>query len=258
MDHRRIKSVLFSNPYTGSEASVQAVLSYAGGAQRTEDWIGLHTIAMCRDFAAENITQVELTIIPATPDGSLPAYRPEVFATNIGCWRWEGSATVTTRENIVDNVTDTVEAKNLVYENARKPGQFGNTYEDYFPLKSGSVTWRRQGVLSECVIDGGPKTVAAQPGDGDLDINTFITSGPFRRVIAGTGSTDINTNYTITCPDSSSFDVPWPTAGWFAVTAGQGFTVSPDGITISGVYTDTTYSGTITYEWNFRSVSQTN
>ena len=99
-DH--VRSVIVTNPYPANVATVSAFLHYmpqlGNDIYVDENWTGRQARTFCRDLRAERIADIELWVQFApgvTPD---PRVRPQVIVTNIGCWRWQGTATVQSLE----------------------------------------------------------------------------------------------------------------------------------------------------------------
>ncbi len=77
-------------------AHITALIKLAG-QWKTEDWTNLSYMTYCRDLTAERIEELVLIISNSefrSRDRKLeaPGLRPVLWATNMGCWKWKGTA----------------------------------------------------------------------------------------------------------------------------------------------------------------------
>ncbi|MEZ4767860.1 MAG: hypothetical protein R2844_05475 [Caldilineales bacterium] len=258
-DH--VRSVIVTNPYPANIATVSAFLHYepAQGVDVyvDEDWTGRKGKPFCRDIRDERISDIDLWVQFApgvTPD---PSMRPKVYVTNIGCWRWQGTATVSSVErpypgyDVADQTSATVTFERTRLYDINAPFQ----PEFYRPI-SGSVHWQASGSISGCTYNAGPATAPILPEDGTLAIYNYLTQGPERRTYSGSAETEIHTTEILVLSRGTTTgpaDVfrPWPSLPAVDLTE-----VEPSGDVIYYTYEEIGGGISITYEWEFVALRQ--
>lgn len=256
-----VSSVIVTNPYASGVATVTAALHYEPSPGNDiyvdEDWTGRRARTFCRDLRAERISDIELWVQFApgvTPD---PAVRPKVMATNIGCWRWRGEATIRSLErpnpsiDIADHTAATV-----TFERVRLDDITASHFPEIYRPISGSVTWRRWGTLNDCTYSAGPATAAIQPDDGALSIYNYLTAGPERRTYTGSAETELHGNETLVCPSGGSTSATTVLRSWLSPLAAELPQVEPSGRVIYLLTTESSGGIETTYEWEFEALRQ--
>lgn len=97
---RTLGGLTYENDQASSEQTKGAhitALIKIGGQWKTEDWTNLPYKTYCRDMTAERIEELVLIISNSdfkSRDRKLeaPGLQPVLFATNMGCWQWKGTA----------------------------------------------------------------------------------------------------------------------------------------------------------------------
>lgn len=103
-----VSGVLLTNPLLpqSEHLKLTAVKKIDGQWKAAEDWTGDRTKFFCRDKAAERLQELLLIVSnsdndPGAAPVSVPADLPLAVSTsNVGCWKWQGSAT---QQTISDN-----------------------------------------------------------------------------------------------------------------------------------------------------------
>jgi hypothetical protein len=217
-------------------------LTKINGVWTTEDWTKEPIRSFCRDKNDEDVE--ELVLLYSNADGTRPSedidlyQNPRLAFSNVGCFRWEGSASV-----IHDDGSSSLEctATSIAFARAAGPAAPLVAFETE---SGGSVVGSEVAVIApgcQMEIDGSG-TIGAI--DGGLRINLDLDLGtgpPDRDVIQGYGITQLPTTTFFNCPPS-----------FLSGTGEQGFTwlqmsdfahtVSADGQTIAGTEGDATWS----------------
>ncbi len=122
-----VSGVLLTNPLGSLPQSVHlkliAVKKIDGQWKAPEDWTGDPTKFFCRDKAAERLQELVLIVSnsDSDPDAEpvlVPADQPlAVSSSNVGCWKWQGSATQQTiSDNGISSGELTARAVNVVLD----------------------------------------------------------------------------------------------------------------------------------------------
>ena len=102
-DDDTVSGVLLTNPFPSlqqPEVKLQAVVKIGGRWRAVEDWSADGFKFFCRDKVDERVQEIVLIVsngdsAPASEAQVIPADRPLLLSTsNIGCWKWQGDATV--------------------------------------------------------------------------------------------------------------------------------------------------------------------
>jgi len=204
---------------------IQALFKIEGQSDWTlEDWTGKPYVSFCRDAKAERLQ--ELVIIYSNSEFSPRTYRvdaknlvPKLQASDIGCWRYGGSAsTELTGVGPFGHFEDRQQVSSVAFErmdvhpNIPYPairfrvatGQWQRTYDVANP----SIGCSGHATASTTL---GPST-----GTGGLAVLAGASSGPSVRAYSGNGNSGQPFSVTITCP---KFSAPFPLEPlpWFAV-----------------------------------------
>lgn len=257
----QVRSVIVTNPYPANVATVSAFLHYmpqlGNDIYVDENWTGRRAKTFCRDLRAERIADIELWVQFApgvTPD---PAVRPTVIVTNIGCWRWQGTATVQTLEHpspwidLAEQTSATVTLERTRLYDITTPFQA----EFYRPI-SGSVHWQLSGTLNDCTYNAGPATAPVLPADGALAIYNYLTEGPEQRTYSGSAETEIHTTEIMVCPTGTTSGPADVLATWLSPPAEDLTEVEPAGDVIYYTYEESSGGIETTYEWEFVALRQ--
>ena len=258
-DH--VRSVIVTNPYPANVATVSGFLHYmpdpGSDIYVDENWSGRRGKPFCRDIRDERIADIELWVQFApgvTPD---PNVRPRVYATNIGCWRWQGTATVQSLEHpypwidLAEQTSATVTLERTRLYDITAPYQA----EFYRPI-SGSVHWQQSGTLNDCTYNAGPATVPILPGDGALAIYNYLTRGPEQRTYSGSAETEIQTTEILVCPTGTTTGPADVFRSWLSPPAEDLTEVEPSGDVIYYTYEEIGGGISTTYEWEFVALRQ--
>lgn len=264
-----VSPVLLSNPLGSLPQSehlrLTAVKKIGGQWRAPEDWTGELTKYFCRDKVAERIEELLLIVSNSDPDPdaapvTLPADTPfELSASNVGCWKWQGSAT---RQIIDDSGLAsseyTARATDLIFE----PQIEGPTLLHLAPTAGsarGLFTAQSTNPPCNTTITGPPKDVS--PIDGALSFNLDLKSAivpPDRKVSLLFGTTFIDSTVVTVC-NGTTTTAAAPSTGWawllYPVTE-QGLDVSADGKTIATNFTQTAGSSRTVHNFSFTAMRE--
>ncbi|MEO8431223.1 MAG: hypothetical protein ABI592_06900 [Acidobacteriota bacterium] len=260
---------------------IRALQKINGQWRAEEDWTNAPIKTFCRDAKAERIEELVLMYSNSNPDrpavdsagneasriylddqvSGQPIYMPTLEVSNIGCFRWTGTASVTTAA--AGGGFSTIESATATFDRFRFPGTGPEDSVGFDAFKStntGTATYQVSGSIpgTSCTISG--SATGALQGDGELladagFIATFLQPGSaLNRKAIGSGTTLIpNVHTTITCPGSN----PEVTIGdkdvrWFLLPD-EGAVISQDGQIMVGNKNWTDSDGDKQSSWIFRS-----
>ncbi|MHB0877379.1 MAG: hypothetical protein ACYC5O_15185 [Anaerolineae bacterium] len=183
-------------------ARVEALIKIAGHPdwEPVQDWTDDAFQYFCRDQADQRLE--ELVIIYSNseyqdrnwtlqPQGTLT---PQLWVTDIGCWRWEGSAGSTgTLEMLNASVTTTNDTGNVVWERAplvptaNSDGSLSLPYLSFKPL-SGALSYRQTGEWYPGCSAAASATVPLTAERGELMLFSFMTAGAAHQAYRGTSN----------------------------------------------------------------------
>lgn len=239
--------VLLANPL-GSLPQAQylkltAIKKVGGQWRAPEDWTADPRKFFCRDKVAERIEELVLIVSNSDPDPNaapavIPANDPfELSASNVGCWKWQGSAT---RQIISDDGIqrgdNTARAVDLIFE----PQLEGDGGLLFLTPTAGTATglFTLESSIPPCTVTLTGPAKAVSANDGALIFNLDLKTGgtpPDRRVGTLTGTTFIDSTQVAVCNGQTTV-TPAPSTGWawllYPVTTNP-LDVSADGKTIS-------------------------
>lgn len=223
-----VSPLMLSNPL-GSMPQAQHLKLIAvkkiGGQWRTpEDWTAEPTKYFCRDKVAERVEELLLIVSNSDPDpNAAPAVVPsrtpfELSASNVGCWKWTGQATVQIQsDDGIQRADNTSRGVDLVFE---PPGDHaggpmllsvtGGRANGLFTLQSSvppcnvTLTGPTQAVSND-------RTVAALWFNPDL--KDVLSPVPDRKVVLLTGTTFIDSTQVAVCNGQTTV-TPAPSTGW--------------------------------------------
>jgi hypothetical protein len=260
------------DPGNGS-MKVQVLKKIAGQWKDAEDWTNEAFKLFCLDKKDERLEEL-LIIVSNSGEmsrSSETAYRiykdtpMRVSTSNVGCWRWEGTASQTTIR--VEGPTTVEDVAGAVFNVFRLPGQGRNDLVGFDMFKSsnaGRASYSINGPLNGtgCTISGMANAQLQGDGaliaDGSLIVNYLLAPGlVLNRMVIGDGRTNFPAvTVTITCPDkppetSTSYkDVYWLSSPT------DGVPVSEDGQSIVGRWDRTDAEGVKSSVWNFKAVRE--
>lgn len=267
----KVHSVVFTNPVADAPdkefIKVQVLKKIGGVWKDPEDWTNEAFKAFCLDQKNERIE--ELLVIVSNAEMAPKTEQPfriglaapmQVSTSNVGCWRFQGTATTTTQA--VGGLV-TVASASVVFDRFQdKPplnlpdGGISLGFDLFTAAAGGSVSFSISGfdAPSGCTFTG--NATATMPGDNDGSlIANFGLPEPLYRIVIGEGGRSIPVSVTAACGGSVETFVVDETARWLSFPD-PGATISSDGQTIGGTWTRVDSDGTKTTVWDFRSVRE--
>ena len=275
-----VHSVYFSNPIgiipNHRQMKVQARKKIAGKWQDVEDWTDQPFMQFCLDKKAERLE--ELLIIVSNSEvnrGNEQPFRyPKLFpmltsTSNVGCFKWQGSASTAATGGTPISVDSLASAVNVVMVPVSVlPGRL------VFGTEIGTAGARAVVTAATCTttLDGAtrdfnPPSMGVPPptNDGTIDFNLDLEMGfgevggeaPNRKLITLTGSSILTTTSTLVCPPVTQTSVGAQSWEWLHVDDPGQFSVSADGQSIEGRFTGVLPSGaTMNTIWKFKSLRE--
>jgi len=179
-------------------ASVQAIRKVDGVWQNPEDWTGLGQRFFCRDRKSERIDELVLIFGNAQfRDRSKKLFPPDkpptLWLSNMGCWKWVGTAD---RTETLDGVTRTLHA-DVTFE----PVGDGTLFN-----ASGTLAWSISGTDSgDCTYSGSDSAAIELSAPVLRELVTFndYSAGNVHRGYFGFGYADQQMDYRALCPVGS-------------------------------------------------------
>ena len=269
-----VRAVIFHNPFAGDPAAgfikLQAVRKVGGQWQAPEDWTTDAFKTMCLDKKDERVEELLLIVSNSQADRATETpfrftmEEPMRLSTsNVGCWQWKGTASLTTQT--VFGYT-TVESFDGAFDRQRilspDPADMLVGLDVFVANMQGTVSYSISGPVTgtNCTISGTGSGKVRALSDGNM-IVSYLGLGavplPLDRMTIGSGVTTVPAiGITSRCgggaPSTSVLDkdthwLPLPT---------DGVAISADGLTISGTWTRTDSEGIKTSVWNFKAVRE--
>ena len=247
-----IRAVAYYNPLAWeTTAHVWGLVRMQGKPdwENPQDWTKSPAKFFCRDLAGERIAEMVVIISNSEWQDRTktlhPASDPRVSMTNVGCWRWTGSVSMTAHQlaEPIINITETVSVSGLVFDNNNfQPRSDSITYN----ASAGTASWRHTGVVGMCRAD--------KTGSYAVKDNGFIDIGPVydartRAQYQAFGGRPASVDSTIpyTCDDGSTQPVQMINPFWMVI---NGETVNNAGNLVgSKSWTDTS-GKEFTMTWN--------
>ncbi len=269
-----VHSVYWSNPIAifpnNQFMKVQAVKKIAGQWRAPEDWTQESYKQFCLDKKDERLEELILIVSNSEVNRaselpfSIPKLFPMVLSTsNVGCWKWQGTASTTSIANQPVPVDNTGRATVTFEVAATLPGRLR------FETSAGLIFGNGSATLGACSVTSvGANRVPVKgeaPPAGTIDMNLDLDLGfgqfggepPNRKFLALTGLTTLSTTTTQVCPNGtqvSTFNSSWD---WLHTDTPGNYKVSADGQTIEGTFTAVVPGGaTINSVWKFTSVRE--
>lgn len=265
-----VRAVVFDNPLANQPGNgvlkLQALRKVAGKWQAPEDWTNEGFKTYCLDNQDERLEELLLIVsnseahrgseTPFLISGDFPM---KVVTSNIGCWRWFGTASLTTRSAAGFTTVESMEGDFYrVQELSGVPLALVGL--DVFIANSPSqITYNISGPLGAtgCTISGSGTANQQAPGEGSMIINYLTLDGPplpLERMVIGTGTTTVpGVVQTVTCAGKVETQTLDMNVHWLSLPE-EGVPVSADGQTISGTWTRIVDGDTLTSVWTFKLV----
>ena len=260
-------------PTDRSALTVRAIAKIDGKWQAPESWTDVPTKIFCRDTKAERLE--ELVVIYSNSNPRRPressviylsgitghaaneSFLPTVDVSNVGCWRWQGTASLTTQgvdgEVTVASATATF-APDTVMGTLPDAGlSLGYQVER---VMTGLATFDISGStgIPNCTIKGMASTVDGL--DGVSWIGTYGLPDPLHRVVIASGSTTIpNVQETVTCNGSPEVVSVFQDLHWLSMPE-EGAPIGDDGATIEGAWIRVDDDGMKMSDWSFRAMRE--
>lgn len=271
-----VHTVTFFNPIAGTPDNqfmkLQVVKKVGGVWKAPEDWTLAPLKTFCLDKKDERVE--ELLVIVSNSEVNRLSERPfqiakddpmRVSTSNVGCWQWKGTASLTT--NTVFGYV-TVESAAVTFDTARSSlfpdAGISLGYALFAPLRASTATYSIDGPIdsSGCNISGTANaTIVGRlngsffEADGSLIAN-FGLPEPLYRVALGSGSTNVAAvTLTIKCPSSAETTTGPKDVHWLSLPA-EGAKLSSDGQSITGRWDRVDAEGAKSSVWNFHAVRE--
>jgi hypothetical protein len=243
--------------------SIQALYKIEGDPLwYVDDWTHLPHVSFCPDAREECLEQLVIVMTNTEHKNRSHrirsmARRPRLIVSDMGCWRWQGTASVR---------ADLCSDESVVTDEQQVVGGIWERTESYpnipypainFRTRAGDWRWQVEGSGSGCTLSGSDSGSLGEISLDTMDILSGTLAGPSHRRYLGLGIVMRPSGATLTCPEGSG-SAEWAHNAWYAPNVftedrGTIFTVGTDGTMASG---EDTYfegdSGTVTYTWRFR------
>jgi hypothetical protein len=229
-----------------------------------DDWTNIPFKTFCRDAKDERIEELvvmysnsnparprESSVIDLVPQGQ--SFVPTVDVSNVGCWRWEGTSSVTSRAT---GGLTTVASATASFERFRDPllPQAGGT--ELYLTRSGAASYSINGPFAAACTISGAASSPIGATDGSLTVAINLPSFPTNQRVVGHGGTSISVTETVTCPTvPPQVSSPRVAAIWLSLP-GEGARISSDGQSVTGHSEETAPFGTVISDWNFHAVRE--
>ena len=249
-----VRSVLFVNPVAilpnREFMKVQAVKKIGGVWQPVEDWTAEPTRNFCRDKRDERLE--ELILIVSNSELNLgteqPFHIPELFpmrisTSNVGCWRWVGSASTTKTYDDGAGLSGEITGNAVVRwdVSALLAGSL------HFEPRAGLIDGSGSGRLGACtftevaeraVLDANAPPTGQPYGrlHMNLDLDLGFGDPPNRALTAFDGRATMQATRTMVCPSGTVASAGPSNFTWLQVDSDIVYTVSADGQTLEGEY----------------------
>ncbi len=269
-----VRSFLFLNhPFAtiktaGFNVTTQAFFKKEGGIWQYEHWSdeGLKeaTKSFCLDITAERIQELVIVMsnddpkadVTMIPDGS----EPRISVSNVGCWRFKGTTSVTDKVTDISGRTSNSTADATITFERWRPAQMpdGAAGRETFQVESGAVIGSLVQTMAPCTLtSNGAGPMPAGLASGTLLVDLGVDYGPttLSREVSGSGGSEAQTHTEYVC-DMAPPTITDGISSWswmeFPSEMEMKVEVKADG-TIQGNYTSTymaPFSGTKTMIWN--------
>ena len=270
-----VHAVVFYNPIAdqpnNGSMKLQALKKVGGQWQAPEDWTDQAFKTHCLDNRDERLEELLLIVSNSEANRAsevpftIPSMSPMKQATsNVGCWQWFGSASLTTETAAGYTTVESMVGLFIRYRALSPDPDDVLVGLDLFVADApSSVTYSVSGPITgtNCTISGMGTASQQRIGEGSMYINYLTLDGPptpLERMAVGSGHTVVpGVRTTTSCPGRApEVNVLDQTAHWLAWPS-DGVPVSADGQTISGTWVQVDPDGTKkTSVWSFTSVRQ--
>lgn len=213
-----VRSFIFSNhveafaPPASGDVTTQAFVKKQGSIWQYEHWSdeGFQkegVKSFCLDLSAERVEELVIAISNTHPsqDIDLPdLVAPRVSVSNVGCWRYQGTASVTTR--ITDPLfpaNETAEASVTLQRVVPAAMPDGLPGIGLFQVESGALEGRGDSRQAGCTMTrSGSGAIARGLPSGSITANLGldIGIGVVSRRVHGNGSASVHTRSVFQCP----------------------------------------------------------
>lgn len=242
---------------------VEVLTKINGSWSAVQDWTRESARFWCRDKVAERIE--EMIVIVSNSEVNRGSERPyvlpqavpiQISASNVGCWKWTGSASSSTSvSNAGGDLLASASISDATFElQWATPGRLR------LQTSAGQVSARQTGTVGVCSLDvvGSSRQIGiANPPDGVLELSLDLEIGPGmpadRKLVALVGGTRLSSTTTLSCPtgtNTTSGDIFWD---WLKLDDPTRFEVSADGLFIRGetTFVDAATGARTSTRWNF-------
>ena len=225
---------------------LQAVKKIGGVWQPVEDWTAESTKNFCRDKRDERLEELILIVSNSEVNrGAEQPFRiPELFpmrvsTSNVGCWRWGGTASTTTTYDDNAGLSGQINGSGVVrWEvSAVLPGS------THFEPRAGFIDGGASGRLAGCtftdVADRKVLDASGLPSARlyiNLDLELGIGDPPNRELTAFDGAATLQSTRTMVCPASTVTSSGPSSFTWLQVNSEATYSISADGQTLEGQY----------------------
>lgn len=250
---------------------IQALLKINGEWQAPQDWTNLSYRSYCRDLKAERLE--ELVLVYSNADKERPANsvvitppRMTLSVSNVGCARWDGTATSTATSSSGGNVLTQTWSASVTFGRQLIPGAPAVPGREFFSTVTGTANWSIAGVDAAGCSHSGSGTGPVQADDGQIQLNVLdvapelsdrisYASVPQDRLYFGTGQTPLTVTHTITCAGASNTVTGQDLSMWLTMPP-DGLKISDDGRTMEGTWIEPNPVGDMTHRWQLNAVSE--
>jgi hypothetical protein len=273
-----VHTAIFTNPIAGDPGNqymrVWAVKKLGGAWTPPEDWTQEPAKAFCLDRKDERLE--ELLVIVSNSEVNPVTEAPyrislqapmQVATTNVGCWQWQGTASLTT--HTVEGPV-TVQSATVTFDQVRSAAMglpdagmsLGYDVLGTFTGSTASFSVSGLDPVLGCTVTGSA-TAAMQPRpsggivetDGNLIVN-FGLPDPLHRAVIGTGRTTIlGVAETFTCSGGTTVVTVDKNVEWLSLPDPSP-TVSADGQRMSGTWTRTDAEGDKVSTWDLHALRE--
>jgi hypothetical protein len=207
-----------SDPNSIKGAHVDALLKI-NGQWTHQDWTDKPFPSFCRDLKAERVDSLIIILSNSDLATTLQAqgkYAPILYATNMGCYAWTGSATLSYNEQ--DSVFDKMTVTDLRMEaQGDVPSDNDTPLRRKFNVVSGTFSWTVSGVSGSCGYSGALSGSMIDPLNFMFTIPYAPTGADAARgILPGVGAPWLIPRAIVqeTCPDKTN-QINWHAASFF-------------------------------------------
>jgi uncharacterized protein YjdB len=275
-----VHTAIFTNPIAGDPGNtyikVWVVKKVGGEWKAPEDWTEEPSKAFCLDKKDDRLEQLLVIVSNSETDPSSDApYRislrtpMQVATTNVGCWHWTGTASLTT--HLVDGPV-TVESATADYHQAPSvflPDAGLSLGYLIFGSGSGTASFNISGFNTAlgCTITGSANAaiIPRQNGpvvdfDSTIIVNFGLPDPLLHRAVIGTGRTTITgVRETYACPGSTEVITFDREVQWLSLPEPPDLvapTVSDDGQSFTGRWARTDADGDKVSVWDLHATRE--